>query len=257
MTMPLNPVMFPEIEGPEFVRSSEMAELARDVLAEHGAMGGVADAYDTARAIADEEIHVLWLLNCKTFDEATEERNHDAAGKCIKAPRLWHDVTGFDVVIWIREHFWAEWDDHVRRAALLHELLHVEIKRDKENNAKVAVRKHDVEDFVAVVKHYGPIFGYGNGGSPAYVRAAELWRKRTNGAAHADDDADLRPKGEVNIDELRGDVDRAVANGARRLQDLADETGTTMTMRAGEREATIRPRSGRAKNGGQQPPAAN
>jgi hypothetical protein len=257
----LTPELLPEIEGAEFIRSDDVADIAREVLSEHGTVGGVVDAFETARAIADEEIHVLWLLNTKPFDEAKEERSHDAAGKCIKAPRMWADVTGYDVAIWIREHYWLEADDRVKRAMLLHELLHVEIRRDKNDVAKVAVRKHDIEDFVAVAKHYGPIFGYGNGGAPAYVRAAEVWERRTSrrdaddqhASARASDDEDLRPKGEVNADALRGVVERA----ARKLGDLAEDSGTTMTIRSGDREATIGPRNGRRHNGGAQPPVTH
>lgn len=199
----LDPVLWPEIEGPEFIRSDEVAAVAQQVLAEHGKSGGVARVYDTARAIRDGEVHALWLLNDKPFDELNEEKSHDAAGKCLKAPRLWHDVTGFDVVIWIRGYFWRRADARVRAAMLLHELLHVEIRRTKENEAKIAIRKHDVEDFVDVVRHYGPIFGYAEGGARGLVKAAELWDERTRA------DEDLRPKGEVNPDALRGAVERS------------------------------------------------
>jgi len=157
--MALQPVMFPEIEGPDFVRSSEVADVAEDVLRIHGKAGGIGRLHPVARAIADEEIHVLWLLNAKPFDPEKDEEGHDTAGKCVKAPGLWHDVTGFDVAIWIREYFWNRWDEQTRRAAVLHELLHVEVDRDKNDQAKVRIRKHDVEDFVDVVRHYGPIFG--------------------------------------------------------------------------------------------------
>jgi len=157
--MALQPVMFPEIEGPDFVRSTEVAGVAEDVLRIHGKVGGIGRLHPVARAIADEEIHVLWLLNAKPFVPEKDEEGHDTAGKCVKAPGLWHDVTGFDVAIWIREYFWNRWDEQTRRAAVLHELLHVEVDRDKNDQAKVRIRKHDVEDFVDVVRHYGPIFG--------------------------------------------------------------------------------------------------
>jgi hypothetical protein len=164
----LQPAMFPDIEGPDFVKSEEVADVADTVLRLHGAAGGIGQLHPVARAIADEEIHVLWLLNCKPFDPEKDEEGHDTAGKCLKAPGLWHDVTGYDVAIWIREYFWNRWDEPTRRAAILHELLHVEVDRDRDDQVKVKIRKHEVEDFVAVVLHYGPIFGDG----PRYVRAA-------------------------------------------------------------------------------------
>lgn len=185
--MAADPALFPDIAGPEFVRSEQVEAVARDVLSEHGKAGGVGRVYDTARAIRDGEIAVVWLLNEKPFDELNEDKSHDAAGKCLKAPRLWHDVTGYDVAIWIRGHFWRRADERVRRAMVLHELLHVEIRRDGEGNPKVAIRKHDVEDFVDVVRHYGPIFGYAEGGAPALVQAANDWERRQR------DDTDVRP----------------------------------------------------------------
>lgn len=166
----LQPAMFPDIEGPDFVKSEAVAEVAEEVLRIHGRAEGVARLYPVARAIAEEEIHVLWLLNAKPFDPEKDEEEHDTAGKCLKAPRLWHDVTGFDVAIWLREGYWEEWDQPTREAAVLHELLHVEVERDKNDQPKVRIRKHDVEDFVDVVRHYGPMFGEAG----AYVRAATV-----------------------------------------------------------------------------------
>lgn len=169
--MAVEPVMFPDVGGVEFVRSSEVKELADDVLDRHGRSGGVPRLHPVAQAILREEISVLWLLNCKPFDPDKDEEGHDVAGKCLKVPGLWRDITGYDVAIWIREYFWREWPADTRRAALLHELLHVEVTHNKDDEVKVAVRKHDVEDFVDVVRHYGPLFGDG----PALVRAAALY----------------------------------------------------------------------------------
>lgn len=168
--MALQPSMFPEIEGPDFVRSAEVADVGATVLRLHGVIGGVPRLHPIAEAVDQEELRILWLMNEKPFDEDTEEEAHGVAGKCVKAPRLWHDITGYDFAIWIRKHFWNQWDADIRRAAVLHELLHIEVKRDKDGQARPAVRKHDVEDFVDVVRQYGPIFGEG----PRLVRAAAL-----------------------------------------------------------------------------------
>ena len=165
----LQPSMFPDIEGPDFVKSSEVADVGETVVRIHGR--GIGQLGPVAEAITEEEIHVLWLLNTKPFDPEKDEEGHDAAGKCIKAPGLWHDVTGYDVAIWIREYFWKQWDEPTRRAAILHELLHVEVDRDKDDQVKVKIRKHEVEDFVAVALAYGPIFG----DAPRYVRAAAVF----------------------------------------------------------------------------------
>lgn len=164
----LQPAMFPDLEGPDFVRSEEVADVAADVLRIHGRKVGRLGEIE--EAIEAGEVRVLYLLNTKPLDELTERQEHDTAGKCMKAPRLWHDVTGYDVAIWIREHFWKGWDVEVRRAAVLHELLHVDVERDKNDQARVRIRKHDVESFVDVARLYGPI----EGDAAAYVRAATM-----------------------------------------------------------------------------------
>lgn len=197
---------FPEIEGPDFVKSDEVADVAQDVLAEHGASAGVARLFETARAVGAGDLSIAYLFNAKVFDQRAEEANHDAAGKCIKAPRLWHDVTGIDVAIWLREDMWRTWPADVRAAAVLHELLHVDASYDKKGQLLLSVRKHDVEDFVDVVRIYGPIFGYAEGGSPGYVRAANLWADKTR----REPTKLRRVDGEVNLDQLHGDVARAI-----------------------------------------------
>lgn len=206
----LQPQIFPDLEGADFIRSDEVAEVGDEVLRLHGQAGGVGRLLQVARAIREGEVAVLWLLNAKPFDVLNERLEHDTAGKCLKAPRLWHDVTGYHVAIWIRQHFWDEWTPDVRRAAILHELLHVEVERDKNDQAKVRIRKHDVEDFVDVARLYGPIFGEAG----AYTRAATV---------------------------------RPAADIVSPLRDLADKTGSDITITAGDRSATIRSRKPKAE----------
>lgn len=178
MALPLAPVLFPDIEGPEFVKADEVAAVAQTVLAKHGKAGGVARLYPIAQALDGAEFSIAYLFNAKPFDPFKDEVSHDAAGKCLKAPKLWQNVTGIDVAIWLREAFWREWPDDVREAAVLHELLHVDVSHDDKGFLHLAVRKHDLEDFVDVARIYGPLFGYGEGGAPAYVRAANTWADR-------------------------------------------------------------------------------
>ena len=166
----VQPSMFPDIEGPDFIRSEQVADVAQEVLRRHGRVGGVGRLHPVAQAIAEEEVHVLWPLNAKPFDPVNDEENHDAAGKCLKAPGLWRDITGYDVAIWIRAYFWERWDAAMREAALLHELLHIEVKRDKDDQVKLAIRKHDVEAFVDVARIYGTV----EGEAAAFVRAATV-----------------------------------------------------------------------------------
>lgn len=178
---------FPEIEGPEFVRSSEVEAVAEKVLELHGGVGGVPRVHPIAEAVRDGELRIMWLLNEKPFnDEVEDDQEPEIAGRCIKAPKLWRDVTGVDVVIWARKHFWDSFGTELRRALILHELLHIEVKRTKDGEPKYSTRKHDVEDFVDIARQYGPSALAGDGAR--YVRAAALFagepepaiRKRTS-----------------------------------------------------------------------------
>lgn len=169
--MAVQPKIFEDLEGPDFVRSSDVEAVGEKVLDLHGGIGGVARLHPIAEAIRDGELSILWLMNEKPFNDETEDdQEPEIAGRCVKAPRLWHDVTGHHFAIWIRKHFWDLFGSELRRAVVLHELLHIEVKRDKDGQPKFAVRKHDVEDFVDVARQYGPNALAGDGGR--YVRAA-------------------------------------------------------------------------------------
>jgi len=67
--MALQPVMFPEIEGPDFVRSTEVAGVAEDVLRIPGKVGGIGRLHPVARAIADEEIHETYAYARASFGD--------------------------------------------------------------------------------------------------------------------------------------------------------------------------------------------
>ena len=241
---------FPEIEGPEFVRSDDVAKVAADVLLAHGGIGGIGRLHPIAGAIRDGELKILWLLNTKAWnDESEADQEPEIAGRCVKAPGLWRDFTGFDFAIWAREHFWDQFDANLRRALVLHELLHIEVKHNKRGEIKLSTRKHDVEDFVDVARQYGP--GALAGDGARYVRAAAIFagepepaigrvrpvprsageildetiaataEKILDAALDQADEDDLRPTGDVNADELASAARRDVEE-AERSTDGAD-----------------------------------
>src|SRR6185369_1918645 len=213
--MATQPKIFEDLEGPEFVRSSEVEAVAEKVLELHGGIGGVARLHPIAEAIRDDELSILWLFNEKPWnDEAEDDQEPEVAGRCVKAPRIWHDVTGHHFAIWIRKHFWDEFGTELRRAVILHELLHIEVKRDKDNQPKFAVRKHDVEDFVDVARQYGPSALAGEGGR--YVRAAALFagepepmvgKRSTTKATGGSAQAAARPSPELTSDDRVGKLE--------------------------------------------------
>lgn len=153
--MATNPVMFPDIEGPQFERAGDVAEVADEVFAKEGQDRLIPRLFDVRRAIREGDINVLYLRNTKPFDPLSDEARHDAIAKCVKAPTLWHDVTGFDAAIWVRGYFWDQFDEMSRRALLVHELLHLDVSYDDGGAVKLAIRKHDLEEFDDVARHFG------------------------------------------------------------------------------------------------------
>lgn len=248
--MATQPAMFPEIESPDFVKSDEIRETGEAVIRLHGGIGGVPRLHPIAEAVGEGELSILWLLNTRPFDPDKDADEHGVAGKCVKAPALWRDVTGYHFAIWIREHFWAEWPTDVQRAAVLHELLHIDVERDKNGQAKFSVRKHDVEDFVDVVRQYGPLFGDG----ARLVRAAAqhagepepIGKRPVADIAHAVVDAlsDANGVPDGAREHVHNEVNAAAA--VKPLQELADSTGTDITFAARGRSVTIKGRKDQA-----------
>lgn len=240
---------FPDLEGPDFIQSEGVADVGAQVLDLHGAIGGVARINPIAEAVRDGELTILWLLNMKPFNPDTDDEDEPKiAGKCVKAPGLWRDVTGFHFAIWAREYFWTKLDVDGRRALILHELLHVEVNRDKDGNPKFATRKHDVEDFVDVARQYGPAALAGEGGR--YVRAAALFAGEPEPIAaalwsedHPTEPTPLRP---LDIEAaMEAAIDDAAEGGplTAGLRKVAETTGNEITISHGARSVTISPKA--------------
>ncbi len=133
--------------------------------------------------------------------------DRDVAGKFRKVPPVYHGLTGFDAVVEI--HAWA-WDAlaaEEQEALVAHELCHGSMSE----RGTLRVEKHDLTEFHFVVGQYGAW-------APDIARFREqLTLFETRGPAFRTpsvaqrtlDDVDPKPKGEVNADELRGEVERA------------------------------------------------
>lgn len=192
--MAVEPVLFPDLVGSEFVRSDEVAHVAEQVLDRHGRPGPavVGQLRSLRTALLDDDVRVEYLLNLKPFDPLKEDVTHDAIAKVVKAPALWHDVTGIDAVVWVRGYFWNAFDERARAGVLMHELLHIEVEPDDKGGTKVALQHHDVEEFIAAVRYYGAFVpsrealakAYGlwqqDGGQPAGPQVVEVGVKVTD-----------------------------------------------------------------------------
>lgn len=64
------------------------------------------------------------------------------------------DIDDF-FVIEISEPVWAILDPAERAALVDHELCHLTVEEDKDDNLKLKLRPHDLEEFVAIVRRHG------------------------------------------------------------------------------------------------------
>lgn len=200
--------LFPDLSDAQFIDAPQIAKVAREVLDRHAEGDQRIGRLGTVRqAIGEEDITIGFLLNVKPFDPVKEEAKHDAIAKCVKAPTVWRDLTGFDAVIWIRDFWWSLLGPEARDALVVHELLHLDVSYDDAGEVALAIRKHDLEEFGDVVRHYGTIL-----------------------PGQADFAAQLA----------------AGTDPAALLRELADETGTEITIEANGRKATISPKVGKA-----------
>jgi hypothetical protein len=86
-------------------------------------------------------------------------------GKCKKASDLDRELAAFDFIVLLSKSFWTDplVTDAQREALLDHELSHASVKvdfhgepeRDERGRQVFRIRKHDIEEFAAVVERHG------------------------------------------------------------------------------------------------------
>lgn len=94
-----------------------------------------------------------------------DKDGHTTLGKCKRATDLDRELSPWDFVILLNETFWtAHAVTTEQRLALLdHELCHAAVRRDKDGDWKrdpkgrllYRLRKHDLEEFRAIVERHG------------------------------------------------------------------------------------------------------
>jgi hypothetical protein len=112
------------------------------------------------RDITGARIALAWRLNL-----APDKDGHLILGKCVKASDLQRELVDYDFVILLNRKVWEDPDfsDEKRRALMDHELCHAAPSTDKdgahredERGRKIyRVRKHDIEEFYAIVARHG------------------------------------------------------------------------------------------------------
>jgi hypothetical protein len=223
MAMPLTPEtgLFPGTEVEPFIGAPDLERLGAVVLGEFKEFTGL------ARAVVDQAVSVVYVFETKPFDPVKDEMKPHIIAKVTKASPLWRCVSGVELVVQFRQAFWDVFDVDQRRAVLHHEFTHVEVETAKDGAVKLSLREHDVEDFTQTMRKFGPIIP----GRAAFVKAFLDWQheqerpeptklRRVETAAGPQtvagdgrilsDETDVRPTGEVNVDELRGEAERSV-----------------------------------------------
>lgn len=110
--------------------------------------------------LREAQIALAWCTSWKADVDGTV-----TLGKCKRASDLDRELAPYDFVILLNEAFFTSpsVSDEQRCALLDHELCHAAVRRDKEGDWKRDVkgrllyrtRKHDLEEFSAVVERHG------------------------------------------------------------------------------------------------------
>lgn len=217
MALPLDPDtgMFPATLVEPFTDAPELADLADEVIRSFDEFRPIADA-------VDEGLRITYVWETKPFEPAKDEYKVHILAKVTKASPLWRHVGQTEIVIQFRSWFWERFDDAQRRAVIHHELTHITVgEPDDEGRFKVSLRDHDVEDFTATMRRFGPIIP----GRAGFVKAYLDWQHEQE----TPDPTPLRSIGDAMDQALDEVVDRV---NAGELDD--PKTGTKVTARRGK-----------------------
>ena len=110
--------------------------------------------------LTQARIALAWALQWKPDEDGVVK-----LGQCKKASELDRQLHNFDFVILLRKGFWMDprVSDLQRQALLDHELEHAQVKhddkgeplRDEHDRIVYRIRRHDIEEFTAIVHRYG------------------------------------------------------------------------------------------------------
>ena len=110
--------------------------------------------------LAEVSVALAWRENLKA-----DKDGHLILGKCVKASDLQRELADFDFVILLNRDIWEDDDftEDKKRALMDHELCHAAgsmtedgtPKRDERGRRVWRTRKHDIEEFQAIVERHG------------------------------------------------------------------------------------------------------
>lgn len=108
--------------------------------------------------LADVKLALAWRVGWRP-----DANNILTLGRCRKRGDLDRELDGFDVVILLNKEAWAALKPKEKQALIFHELCHAQVvydsdgepKRDDLGRQVMRIRKHDIEEFRAVVERFG------------------------------------------------------------------------------------------------------
>lgn len=216
--------LFPGTYVAPFVEAPAVADVGADVIASFDEFEPIATAQREAG------LRIAYVFETKPFDPDKEEFKPHTIAKVSKASPLWRELADTDLVIAVRQTFWDAFDDVQRQAVLHHELTHIEVDEPGADGIpKVSLRPHDVEDFNATMRRFGPVIP----GRRSFVKAFLAWQHEQDVPAPTP----LRPVEDLGGQVVDAMMDAAEA-GASGLEDLAADIGP-ITITAGERTVTV------------------
>lgn len=110
--------------------------------------------------LVDARIALAWRVRLKA-----DKDGHLLLGRCVKVSDLHREFAEYDFIVVLNREVWddPEFGKDKKMALLDHELCHAAVVLDKHGDKKVdergrgvyRMRKHDVEEFRAVVERHG------------------------------------------------------------------------------------------------------
>jgi len=186
--------------------------------------------------LADAKIGIAWRLGWRSDPDG-----HLRLGQCRKRTDLDRELDGFDFMLLLNKEAWPQLNDGQKRALIDHELCHAQIVIDSDGHPKrndrdrlvCRIKKHDTEEFRAVVERHGlwtadleqiaraaindanrPLLPKDDAPAPAAAAGGanddDSWKSEPLGVLNLDDNVEvyLRAAGYTTVGELSAYMDR-------------------------------------------------
>lgn len=111
---------------------------------------------ETAREILDSDLPLDdEARNAKIVYLFNVGEKSDCAGKIQSPGGTWKFLSNYDYVLWVHKHTWNDLSEKQRKALVYHELCHISHTAKKDGSVEFKLKKHDLEEFLDVVKNFG------------------------------------------------------------------------------------------------------